>query len=296
MHTWISEHIFNPIGWTWLLIKTTNLMHAVLDWLHSFLPNYGICILCLTVMVRGLLFPISRHQAISGADLQAKMAVLTPEIKVLKEKYQGDFRGFSQAQQELYRKHNVNPLAGLAGCLPLVLQMPIFMGLYYALQESIHFRLEPFWPLWIKNLAAPDMLIWWGEQIPWISRPEDQGGFLYLGPFFNLLPVIAVSFMIVQQKMIMPPPTDEAQEMQQKMMKFMMIFMGVFFYKVAAGLCVYFIASSCWGLCERKLLPKRQPPRWWRRGRRRRAAEGGADKSASPSQERKERQEPSAQG
>jgi YidC/Oxa1 family membrane protein insertase len=81
--------------------------------------------------------------------------------------------------------------------------------------------------------------------------------FLYLGPYFNLLPVIAVTLMLLQQKMMTPPPADEQQEMQQKMMKYMFVFIGIMFYKVAAGLCVYFIVSSLWGLCERKLLPKR---------------------------------------
>src|SRR5207302_8080582 len=129
-------------------------------------------------------------------------------------------------------------------------------GLYFALQESIHFRLAEF--LWIKNLAAPDMLIPWGESIPWISRPEDHGGWLYLGPYFNLLPVIAAGLMMMQQKLTMPPPTDEQQEMQQKMMKYMTIVIGIMFYKVAAGLALYFIASSAWGFAERKLLPKKK--------------------------------------
>src|SRR5207253_5524668 len=164
-------------------------------------------------------------------NMQEKMKLLGPEMKVLKEKHKSDFRAFSQAQQELYRRHNVNPFAGMAGCLPLLAQMPIFMGLYYALQESIHFRLAPF--VWIRNLAAPDMLFYWGQSMPWINRPEDMGGFFYLGPYFNLLPVIAVALMIVQQKFLMPPATDEAQEMQQKMMKYMSIFFGILFYKVA---------------------------------------------------------------
>jgi YidC/Oxa1 family membrane protein insertase len=80
---------------------------------------------------------------------------------------------------------------------------------------------------------------------------------LYLGPFLNILPVIAVTLMLFQQKLMTPPPADEQQEMQQKMMKYMFVFMGIMFYKVASGLCVYFIVSSLWGLCERKLLPKR---------------------------------------
>jgi len=135
------------------------------------------------------------------------------------------------------------------------LQLPFFLGLYYALQESIHFRLAGF--LWIDNLAAPDMLIWWGEGIPWISDVDSMGGFIYLGPYFNLLPVVAVILMLVQQKMLTPPPTDEQMAFQQKLMKYMMVFFGILFYKVAAGLCIYFIASSLWGVAERKLLPKK---------------------------------------
>jgi YidC/Oxa1 family membrane protein insertase len=127
------------------------------------------------------------------------------------------------------------------------------------LQESIHFRLAEFWPTWINNLSAPDMLFSWGQNIPFISRVQDYGSFFYLGPYFNLLPVIAVCLMIAQQKMMTPPPADEQQAMQQKMMKYMMVFFGLMFYKVAAGLCLYFIASSVWGFCERKMLPKKKP-------------------------------------
>jgi membrane protein insertase Oxa1/YidC/SpoIIIJ len=104
------------------------------------------------------------------------------------------------------------------------------------------------------------MLIWWGEGIPVISNPADLGSFLYLGPFFNLLPVLAVALMLVQQKYMTPPSTgdDPQVEFQKKMMKYMMIFFGLLFYRVASGLCIYFIASSMWGLAERKLLPKKK--------------------------------------
>ena len=103
------------------------------------------------------------------------------------------------------------------------------------------------------------MLIRWGEWIPFISDPDSFGMFYYLGPYFNLLPIIAVVLMLVQQKLMTPPPADEQQEMQQKMMKYMMIFFGLMFYKVPAGLCLYFIASTGWGVAERKLLPKKKP-------------------------------------
>jgi len=142
--------------------------------------------------------------------------------------------------------------------MQLLMQMPIFLGLYFALQESIHFRLAPFWPLWIENLGAPDMLIWWSESIPWISDPNSLGGMLYLGPYLNLLPLIAGVFMLIQQQLMTPPPTDDQQAAQQKMMKLMTIFFCILFYKVPAGLCIYFISSSLWGLAERKMLPKKK--------------------------------------
>ena len=84
-------------------------------------------------------------------------------------------------------------------------------------------------------------------------------GFFGLGPYFNLLPVLTIVLFILQQKMFMPPPADEQQAMQQKLMKYMMLFMGILFFKVASGLCIYFIVSSLWGIGERKVLPKTAP-------------------------------------
>jgi YidC/Oxa1 family membrane protein insertase len=239
----------STIGWTWVVIKTTNLMHWLLGWLHWAIPSFGVGIILLTVLVRTILFPLSRKQAI----MSLKMQELAPEIKKLKDKFKDDHAALTREQMALFKKNGVNPFGS---CWVILMQMPIFMGLYFALQESITFRLAPFWPTWIENLAAPDMMINWGKGIPWISRDQDFGGFLYLGPYLNLLPIIAVALMIVQQKLMTPPAADEQQELQQKMMTYMMIFFGLMFYKVAAGLCVYFIASSLWGFAERKLLPK----------------------------------------
>jgi YidC/Oxa1 family membrane protein insertase len=252
----------SKIYWTDLLIFCTNFMHGLLDFLHRYIMpwSYGLCIILLTVLVRGSMFPISRKAALASIRMQE----LAPELKKLKEKHKDDQQEFARAQMELFRKHGVNPFGS---CLPLFLQMPIFLGLYYALQESIFFRLEPLPILgsyWIQNLAAPDMLVWWGENL-FFSDPANQGSggifaaVFYLGPFFNLLPVLACILMIVQQSVMTPPPADEQQAMQQKMMKYMVIVFGLMFYKVAAGLCIYFIASSLWGLAERKLLPKRKP-------------------------------------
>jgi YidC/Oxa1 family membrane protein insertase len=251
--SWIGE-IFSKVGWTDLLIFCTNLMHTMLYWLHFLVGgNWGLTILLLTVIVRGCMYPISRRQAL----MSKKMQELGPELKKLQEKHKDDNTAKAQATFELYRKHKINPVG--AGCLPLLLQMPIFLGLYYALQESVQFRLANFF--WIQNLAAPDMLFYWGESklpiLDWLTGPDNLGSMLYLGPYLNLLPILAAGLMLAQQKLLAPPPTNEEQEMQQKTMQIMMGVMALFFYKVAAGLCLYFIASSLWGVCERKLLPKK---------------------------------------
>ena len=243
----------SSIGWTYVIVKCTNFMHWVLGKITTIVPSYGLSIILLTLMVRGLMFPLSRKQAIMGL----KMAALQPQLKALQEKHKDDKQAFAAEQMRVFRENGVNPFGS---CWVILLQMPIFMGLYFSLQESIQFRLAPFWPTWIDNLAAPDMLLEWGRNIPLLSRDADYGGLIYLGPYFNLLPLFAVAFMVVQQKLMTPPPTNKEQEMQQKMMRFMMIFFGLFFYKMAAGLCIYIITSTVWGFTERKLLPKPKKP------------------------------------
>jgi YidC/Oxa1 family membrane protein insertase len=224
--------------------------------LHIFFAvvgNYGLAIILLTVLVRGCMFPLSLKQA-AGAQ---KMQMLQPELKKIQEKHKGNAEARGKAQQELFRKHNYNPLAG---CLPIFIQMPVFIGLYRSLMVAIELRDAPLFTYsirWCSNLAAPDMLYnWSGFMPPWFN--EGVGVFA-LGPYFNLLPILTIVLFIVQQKMFMPPAADEQAAMTQKMMQYMMIFMGVMFFKVASGLCIYFIASSLWGLAERRFLPKAAP-------------------------------------
>ncbi|MEZ6058871.1 MAG: membrane protein insertase YidC [Planctomycetaceae bacterium] len=208
-------------------------MHALLNSLHKAGLPYFLAIVCLTVIVRGCLFPLSRKQAISAA----KMKDLQPKINELKLKYGDDKEKMAKAQMELWRKHKINPLGG---CLPLFLQFPVFIGLYTCLNTAVDLRLSRF--LWIDNLAAPDSLFRMPFSLP------------FLGQDFNLLPCITVVLFLMQQKMFMPPPADEQQEVQQKMMNMMTLFFGVMFWHVPAGLCIYFIASSLWGIAERQLL------------------------------------------
>ncbi len=183
-----------------------------------------------------------------------KMQELKPEMDRINEKYKGKAEEKTRAMQELWRKHNYNPMSG---CLPLFLQLPIFMGLYRALMVDVELRQAPLLGSgirWCSNLAAPDMLWNWTGVMPQFITA--YRGFLSLGPYLNILPLFTVGLMIWQQQMFMPPATDEQSAMQQKMMKYMMVFIAFMFFTVPSGLCIYFIASSLWGIGEKKFLPK----------------------------------------
>ncbi|GEM_PF-2681968 len=244
------------------------LMLWILRAFHRIIPNWGVSIILLTVVVRLAMHPLTRRQVISMQRMQKKMAKIKPELDKLKEKYKDDREALGRATLELYRKHGINPLAPLQGCLPLLVQMPIFIGLWRALSSAVELRQAPF-ILWIDNLAAPDMLLPFGVNLP------------ILGPYLNVLPLLSLVLMYFQQKWFTPPSPDPEIQAQQRMTMIMMtIFTLLIFYKLPSGLCLYFLASTAWGLAERKLIPKlehldeekpeppAQPPRSRRRKRR----------------------------
>jgi YidC/Oxa1 family membrane protein insertase len=255
--TWLGSFA-NSIWWSDLVLLFTNLMHWLLSTIHSLVQGWALSIIILTIMVRLLLLYPSRKQTQMNLKMVEIQKRLAPQIEELKKKYGDDFNGFNREKMRLLMANGMNPAAQLSGCLLLVLQMPVMMGLYFCLQESIFFRLEPF--LWINNLAAPDMTLWWGEKIPYVSTPDDIGSFYYLGPYLNVLPLLAVSLMLWQQSKMMPPKTDENAPDPKTMMRVMMIMMAFMFYKVAAGLALYFIVGSVWGMAERRYFIKHNHP------------------------------------
>ena len=211
----------------------------ILNGFHAVGLPYGICVMLLTVLVRSCMFPISKKQALNAK----RMKEIQPRLAELKAKYPDDKQKFAEEQMKLFAETGFNPLSG---CLPVLMQLPIFIGLYQSLSSSVDLRRAPF--LWFDNLAAPDALFFLPFKLP------------FLGNEFNLLPIITTSLFLFQQKMFMPPPTDEQSRMQAKVFFWMTLMMGFMFYHVPAGLCVYFIASSVWSMGERKLLDRMPPP------------------------------------
>jgi len=231
-------------GWFgWVARPMIAILHAI----HAVIGNYGLAILLLTVMVRGAMFPLSRKQAVSAQ----KMQVLQPEMKAIAEKYKTEPEKRTKATQDLWRKHNYNPAGG---CVLVFIQIPIFMGLYRSLATDVELRQASLFGTairWCSNLAAPDMFYDWSQLLPaFLTTPEG-----WLGPFLNLFPLATIGLFLWQQKLFMPPAVDEQGKMQQQVMKYMMFFMALMFFKVPCGLCLYFIASSLWGIAERLLLP-----------------------------------------
>ena len=219
----------------------------LLNMFHGLGLSYGIAIICLTALVRTLLMPISKHQAANAAKMKELQPKIVAKQKELEAKYGKNTEEYMKAAQELSKEQ-----LGLmmSGCLPVFLQLPIFIALYRAIGSSIELRMEPF--LWFENLASPDALFKLPFVVPWLGWTD-----------FNLLPCISTGLMFIHQKLTMPPPTNEEQAQQQKMMSYMMIFMGAMFFRVPSGLCLYFIATNVWSMTERWLfehLKKRKPP------------------------------------
>jgi len=212
----------------------------ILNLFHSLGLSYGLAIICLTVVVRTMLIPLSKHQAAHSAKMKELQPKIQARQKELEARHGKNTKEYIEASQELVAEQSKMMLGG---CLPMLLQLPIFIALYRALSSSIELRMEPF--LWFENLASPDAMFSI-PKIPLLGWTE-----------FNLLPCISIALMMVHQKLTMPPAQNEEQKAQYKMMNIMMFVMGATFYRVPAGLCLYFIATNVWSMTERSYFEKK---------------------------------------
>ncbi len=208
---------------------------AVLNGVHAVIPNYGVAILILTALVRLMLHPLTRKQQVS----MIKMQKLQPQIAEIQRKHADDKQKQTQEQMALFQKYGVHPLSG---CFPLLLQLPVFIALFRALRGAIELRHAGF--LWIDDLSRPDTIF----RLP-LSLPV-------LGDEFNLLPFIMVAVMLLQQKS-MPEPSSEQAQSQQKMMKWFPLFFVLLLYHFPSGLVLYWTTSSGIAVVERWLINHR---------------------------------------
>lgn len=220
-----------------------------LRFLHGIIGNWGWAIILLTITVRLLLFPLQRKMQTSMARHATKMKRVQPKIDAVKEKYKDDPKKLREEQARLFQTEGAMPPIG--GCLPIFLQIPIFFGLFSALRVAFDLRHEPFMG-WINDLSQPDRLFATG--LDW--DPPLIGSLAY----FNLLPILMVVLWIGQQKVMPKPATmNEQQAQMQKIMMWMPVMFGVFLYSYAAGLSLYMITTSLFGIIEATVIRKVWP-------------------------------------
>ncbi len=222
------EKIVN-FGWFDVIAKPTLYL---LNWLYSIFGNYGIAIILVTVILKALFWPITQK----GLKSMKNMQKLQPKMVKIKEKYKDDSARMNQEVMNLYKTYKVNPLGG---CLPMVLQIPVFFALYKVLLQSIELRHAPFM-LWITDLSAPDRL--------------------YLGfdiPYLGGLPVLTLlmgASMFLQQKMT---PTT-ADPTQAKIMMFLPIIFTFMFLNFASGLVLYWFVNNLLSILQQYMINRQK--------------------------------------
>jgi YidC/Oxa1 family membrane protein insertase len=224
------DKFIDSIDWGWFFFLTKPIF-AVLHWLHALIGNMGLAIIGLTLIIKAILFPLARKSYIS----MARMKELQPEMEKLKERVGDDRARMQKEMMELYKREKVNPAAG---CLPILMQIPIFFSLYKVIFVTIELRHAPFFG-WLRDLSAPDpssILNLYGL-LPF-AAPEP--GSLMALIFIGVLPLLLGISMWLQQK-LNPAPTDATQAMIFAWMPWVFMFMlGSF----ASGLIVYWIANN----------------------------------------------------
>ncbi|OOF51099.1 membrane protein insertase YidC [Rodentibacter trehalosifermentans] len=201
-------------GWAWFIAKP---LFLLLTFIQGIVSNWGLAIICVTIVVKAILYPLTKAQYTS----MAKMRMLQPKMQEMRERFGDDRQRMSQEMMKLYKDEKVNPLGG---CLPILLQMPIFIALYWTFMEAVELRHAPFFG-WIQDLSAQD-------------------------PYY-ILPILMGISMYLLQKM---SPTPVADPVQQKVMNFMPLIFMFFFLWFPAGLVLYWLVSNLITIVQQQLI------------------------------------------
>ena len=210
------------------------LLLSAMNWVHDVTTlGYGWVIVLITIIIKVIFWPLTAASTRSMKRMQA----LAPELNALKEKYKDDAQKLTTKQWELYKKHKVNPMSG---CLPMLIQMPVFMGFFTMIRSAIELRGAHF--LWAADLSKPDTLF----MIPGLDFP------------FNLMPLLMGGAMLWQAHLT--PPSPGMDPAQQKMMRYMPLMFLVFLYNYSSGLALYWTVNNVLTVVQTKFTKTQQPP------------------------------------
>jgi YidC/Oxa1 family membrane protein insertase len=207
----------------------------LLNLIYSFIPNYGVAIILLTIFTKVILWPLGTKSYKSMSEMKK----LQPLMAEIREKHKGDKQKMNQELMALYKTYKVNPMGG---CLPMVLQIPVFFALYRMLYQAIELRHAPFF-LWINDLSAPDRLFHFGVHIPFMQPPYG----------IPVLTIIMGGTMLLQQKMS-PPPGDPTQA---KMMMLMPVVFTFIFINFSSGLVLYWLVNNLLSISQQYYVQKK---------------------------------------
>ena len=207
-------------GWLTVFAKP---LFWVLSKIYDLVHNWGVAIILLTVLIKAAFYPLSAKSYRS----MAQMRELAPRLQSMKEKFGDDKQKMQQAMMEMYRTEKINPMSG---CLPILIQVPVFIALYWMILGSVELRHAPFFG-WIQDLSAPDTLF---GTLPWLNMP------------IGLLPILMGATMIIQT-FLNPPPTDP---IQAQVMKIMPVVFSVFFFFFPAGLVLYWLVNNILSIAQ----------------------------------------------
>lgn len=208
----------------------------LMNFIHDYIPNYGIAIIILTIIVKIILWPLGNKSYKSMNDMKK----LAPLMKEIRDKYKDDKKKMNQETMALYKTYKINPMGG---CLPMILQIPVFFALYRMLYEAIELRHAHFF-LWINDLSAPDRLFNFDIYIPLMQPPYG----------IPVLTLIMGASMFLQQKMA-PAPADPAQA---KLMTFMPILFTFIFINFSSGLVLYWLVNNLLSMGQQYYVSKKQ--------------------------------------
>ncbi len=208
---------------------------SFMNYLYQYIPNYGVVIIILTLLIKMVLWPLGSK----GYKSMAEMKKLTPLMSEIKEKYKGDKKRIQEETMQLYKTYKVNPIGG---CLPMVIQIPVFFAFYRMLYQAIELRHAPFFG-WITDMSAPDRLGNFGFSIPFMEAPYG----------IPVLTIIMGVTMFLQQKM--SPPVGDAT--QAKIMQFMPLAFTVIFINFSAGLVLYWLINNVVSIAQQYYIQKK---------------------------------------
>jgi YidC/Oxa1 family membrane protein insertase len=228
-----GHNLQKTLDWGWDFFRLTVPILWVMKTLHSFIPNYGLVLIVFSVLVKVIVWPLTHK----SHESMKRMQVLQPLIKELREKYKDDMQRLQKETMKLYKEHKVNPMGG---CLPVLVQMPLFIALFSVFRSTIELRGAPF-IFWIKDLSAPDYIF----HLPF-SLPMYGAG-------VAILPIIMGISTYFQSKLTMTDPN------QKMMLYFMPIFLVLIFNKMPSGLTLYYTLFNVLTVAQQRLVKTHDP-------------------------------------